>query len=50
MFTQFEEESLLFKTCNNKECGNKYEYNSTFAPLISEEEMYVMSSGNESVA
>ena len=36
-FTQFEEGNLLLETCNNTESGNKYDDDSTLAPLISEE-------------
>ena len=50
MFTQFEEGGLLLESRNNTKRGNKYDDHSTLVPLISEEEMYVMSSGDESDA
>ena len=46
IFTQFEEGSLLSENRNNTESGNKSDDNSTLAPLISEEEMDVMASGD----
>ena len=49
-FTQFEEGSLLSETHNDTKSGNKYDENSTLAPLFSEEERDAMSSGNESDA
>ena len=45
-FTQFEERNLLSETCDDTESGNKYDDNSTLAPLISDEEMNVISSGD----
>ena len=42
--------NLLSDTLDNTERGNKYDDNSTMALLISEEEMDVMSSGDESDA
>ena len=36
-FTQFEEGNLLSVTCNDTESGNKYDDDSTIAPLIGEE-------------
>ena len=54
-FAQFEEGDLLSETQNllsethhDREIDNEYDYDSTMPPLISKEEMYVMSSGNES--
>ena len=41
---------LLSETFNNTESGNKFDDNSNPEPLISEEEMDVISSGNESGA
>ena len=38
----------LSETCANTESGDKSDENSTMPPLISEEEMYSMSSGDES--
>ena len=56
-FAQFEEDYLLLETRNllsenrdDIESDNKYDYNSTMPPLISYEEMDVMTSGNESNA
>ena len=46
-FTLFEEGNLLSGTRHITESGNRYEGDSNFAPLTSEEEMDVMSSGNE---
>ena len=34
-FTQFEEGGLLSESCNDMESGNKFDDNSTPAPLIS---------------
>ena len=50
MFAQFGEGDLLSETCENMESGNKYYDNSTLPQLISEEEMDMMSSGDESDA
>ena len=43
-----EEGNLLSKSCNDTKGGNEYDDDSTLAPLISEEEMDVMSSVEES--
>ena len=55
MFTQFEEGGLLSETQNllsetryDMESGNKYDDNSAMLPLISEEKIDAMSSGDES--
>ena len=48
MFTQFEEVNLLSETCDNAESGDKYDGNSIIPPLISEEEMDTMDSGEDS--
>ena len=45
-FTQFEEGGLFSEICHGTEIGNEYDDNSTLAPLISEDEMDVMSSGD----
>ena len=45
-FTQFEEEDLLYKTRDNSGRGDKSDDNSIVPPLISEEEMDVMDSGD----
>ena len=47
-FTQFEQENSLSETRDNAESGNKYDDNSIVPPLISEEEINVIDSGNES--
>ena len=47
-FAQFEERNILTKTCNNAESGDKYNDNSIMAPLLSEEEMDDMDSGEKS--
>ena len=47
-FAQFEEGRLLSKNCDDTKSDNKSDDNSTLEPLISEEEMDVMSSGDES--
>ena len=39
---------MLSETCNDKESGNKSDDGSTLSLLIIEEEMYAMSSGDES--
>ena len=56
-FTQFEQGNLLFETKNllaetrdNTESGNEFDEDSTMSPLISEELMDAMSSGDESDA
>ena len=46
--SQFEEGKLLSETRHGMEIVNQYDENSTLAPLISEEEMDQMSSGDES--
>ena len=47
-FTQFEECNLLSETRDDTEKSNKYDDNSTLPPLIIEEEMDEMSSGDGS--
>ena len=47
-FTQFEEGNLLYKPCNDAESGDESNDNSIMPPLLSEEEMDAMDSGNES--
>ena len=47
-FAHFEEGNLLSETRNYTEGGKKYDDNSTFALLNSEEETDAMSSGDES--
>ena len=47
-FSQFEEGNLLSETCDNTESNKESDDKSTLAPLISEEEMDVMSTGYES--
>ena len=49
-FAHFKEGILLSETCNNTKSGNKAYENSNRLPLIIEEEMDVMSSGDESDA
>ena len=49
-FKQFEEGSLLSETRTNTESGNESDEDQTLAPLMSEEEIYAMSSGDESDA
>ena len=39
---------MLSETCDNTESGNESDRNSTMPTLISEEETYVMDSGDES--
>ena len=46
----FEERNLFYETCNYTESGKKSDDDLTLEPLFSEEEMDVMSSGNESDA
>ena len=46
-FAQFVEGNSLSATCNFTESGNKYDGNSTLVPIISEEEMDLMSSSDE---
>ena len=47
-FTLFEKEDLLSETSDDAESGDKYDDDSIMPPLISEEEMDVMDSGDES--
>ena len=47
-FAQFEEGEILTKTCNNAESGDKSNDDSVMPPLLSEEEMDPMDSGDES--
>ena len=47
-FTQFEEGNLSSETRNDAESGDKSDDNSIMPPLLSEEEMDSMYSGNES--
>ena len=47
-FTHFEEGNTLSETCNNAESGDKSDDNSIVPPIISEEEMYAMDSGDGS--
>ena len=47
-FSQFEEGDLLSESRNNAESGDKSDENSIMPPLISEEEIDAMDSGNES--
>ena len=47
-FAQFEEGSILTKTHNDAEIGDKYDDDSIMPPLLSEEEMDSMDSGHES--
>ena len=46
-FAQFKEVDLLSKTRDDAESGDEYDDHSTMPPLSSEEEMDVMSSGDE---
>ena len=48
MFTQFEEGNILTEICNYAESGDESNDNSIMPPLISEEEMDVMDSCDES--
>ena len=48
MLAQFEEWNLLSKNCDNTKSGGKFYDNSIMPPLISEEEMCAVDSGNES--
>ena len=45
-FAKFEEGDLLPESCNYTETGNKSDDDSTLPPLVSEEEMDEMSSGD----
>ena len=47
-FAQFEEGGLLSETCEDSESGDESDDNSTMPPLLIEEEMDVMDSGDES--
>ena len=47
-FAQFEEGNISTKTCNNAESGDGSDNNELMLPLLSEEDMDVMDSGNES--
>ena len=47
-FAQFEEGNILTKTHNNAEIGDKSNDDSIMPPLLREEEMDAMDSGNES--
>ena len=47
-FTQFEEGGIWTKTHNDAESGDKSNDNSIMPPLLSEEEMHAMDSGDES--
>ena len=46
-FAPFEEGNLSYETCDDAESGDKSNDNSIISPLISEEEMDVMDSGDE---
>ena len=48
MFTQFEEENILTKNRNDTESGDKSNDESIMPPLLSEEDMDAMDSGDES--
>ena len=48
MFTHFEEGNVWSKTRNDAESSDKYGDNSIMPPLISEEEMDTIDSGDES--
>ena len=48
MLVKFEGGDLWYKTRDNAEKGDKSDYDSIMPPLISEEEMDVMDSGDES--
>ena len=47
-FAQFEEGNLLTKTRNNAEISDESDDDSIMSPLLSEEEIYAMDSGDES--
>ena len=47
-FTQFEEGNILTKNRNNAESVDKFNHDSIIPPLLSEEEMDAMDSGDES--
>ena len=46
-FMQFEEGDLLSETCDDAECGDKYNDDSIIPPLISVEEKNTLDSGDE---
>ena len=46
-FTKFEQGGLLSETCDNTEISKEYDDSSNLVPLISEEEIDTMSSGDE---
>ena len=48
MLAQFEEGNLIYDTCDNAESSEKPNNNLTIPPLISEEEIDAMDSGDES--
>ena len=48
MFAQFEEVNIITKTFNDSERGDKSDDDSIIPPLLSEEEMDAMDSGDES--
>ena len=48
MFTHFEEGNILTKTRNDAESGNKSDDDSIMKPLLKEEEMDAMDSGDKS--
>ena len=48
MFAQFDEGNLLSETCNDAESGDKSDDGSIMPPLLREEEMDAMDSGDES--
>ena len=47
-FTQFEYGNVLTKTRNDADISDKYKYNSIIPPVLIEEEMYAMNSGDDS--
>ena len=47
-FAQFEEGNIITKTCSNAESSDESDDNSIIPPLLSEEEIDVMDSGDES--
>ena len=47
-FAMFEENYLLYETREDMESGNESDENSNLPPLISEEEIHAMSSGDKS--
>ena len=44
---QFKEWDLLSETCNDAESSDKSDYDLIIPPLLNEEEMYAMDSGDE---